>query len=192
MGEFICQHYVRKEVEITQTANQIERQLPTITMLKLSSEGRVLEAALKFMRNQVRPKDKQERPLLYDLVYSRPKSQWCNANHQAKIMMQMLNDWIVANRMPSRVSEIRVDHAYSGYHRRGPLHRRSQMRNEVLLLVVVNQVGDVYRSVRSERFVMLFDGRNFVCEMDVGLRRKGGVNVVGGGRRGFQDRFSTA
>lgn len=116
-------------------------------MLKLNSKGRVLEAALKFMRNQIRPKDKQERPLSYDLVYPRLKSQWCNANHQAKIIMQMLNDWIVANRMPSRVSEIRVDYAYSGYHRRGPLRRRSQMRNEVLS--VVNQVGDVYRSVRS-------------------------------------------
>ena len=53
--------------------------------------------------------------------------------------------------------------------------------------MVVNQVGDVYRSVRSERFVMLFDGRNFVCEVDVSLREDVNVNVVGG----VQDRFST-
>lgn len=43
--------------------------------------------------------------------------------------------------------------------------------------MVVNQVGDVYRigGVRSERFVMLFDGRNFVCKVDVVLRRVAGV-----------------
>lgn len=37
--------------------------------------------------------------------------------------------------------------------------------------MVVNQVGNVYRSVRSEMFVMLFHGRNFVVEVVMFQRR---------------------
>lgn len=98
--------------------------------------------------------------------------------------MHMLNDCIVANRMPSRVSEIRVDQAYSGYHRR--VLSIGEIKCETRCDVVVNQVGDVYRSVRSERFVMLFDGRYFVGEVDMML--KGGVDIVmwGGFRIGFR------
>ena len=128
----------------------------------------------------------QERPLSSIWYIPRPKSQWRNANHQAEIIMQMLNDCTVANKMPSRVSEIRVDQAYSGYHRR--VLSIGEIKCETrCCVVVVNQVEDIYRSVRSERFVMLFDGRNFVSGVDVMLR--GDVGVV---CMRLQDRFSTA
>lgn len=46
-----------------------------------------------------------------------------------------------------------------------------EIKCETRCCVVVNQVGNVYRSVRSEMFVMLFHGRNFVVEVVMFQRR---------------------
>lgn len=70
-----------------------------------------------------------------------------------KIIMQMRNDHIIANKMPSRVSEIRVRSCLLGVSSKGVLSV-GKIKCETRCCVVVNQVGDVYRRVRSERFVI--------------------------------------
>lgn len=63
-----------------------------------------------------------------------------------EINMQMPHDRITANRMPSRVSEIRVRSRLLGVSSKGVLSV-GEAKCETKCCVVVNQVGDVYRAL---------------------------------------------
>lgn len=121
-------------------------------MLKAKTITRqVLKTSLKV--NWIKIQCEAKTPAVNDLVYSKAEKPMAQCKLSSKNHHVNAERLVVPNRMPSRVSEIRVDQAYSGYHRRGP--SIGEIKCETSCCVVVNQVGDVYRSVRSEIIIML-------------------------------------